>query len=207
MNWGYSELFQNYSRDEIARYQPFMEKVSHNSGTLASFAETHDNLRLASNGKVYAKLRFLVCALLSSGSSFGFANGAEFFASEKILVHGCGALNFGAEDNLIDLICRINHLLAEHVCFAPFAQTHLIQEGGGNVIAATRTCGNQKLLILLNLDCRSSSSVYWHTFHTPADGFDLLSDEEVHFYSGNGCYFLETGIRRNTFPQTFQEML
>ena len=59
------------------------------------------------------------------------------------------------------------------------------------MIAATRTCGNQKLLILLNLDCRSSSSVYWHTFHTPADGFDLLSDEEVHFHSGNGCYFLE----------------
>ena len=70
LNWGYSELFQNYSRDEIARYQPFMEKVSHNSGTLISFAETHDNLRLASNGKVYAKLRFLVCSLLSNGSSF-----------------------------------------------------------------------------------------------------------------------------------------
>ena len=26
LNWGYSELFQNYSRDEITRYQPFMEK-------------------------------------------------------------------------------------------------------------------------------------------------------------------------------------
>ncbi len=191
LNWGYSELFQNYSRDEIARYQPFMEQLSHNAGTLASFAETHDNLRLASNGKVYAKLRFLVCALLSNGSSFGFANGAEFFASEKIDVHGCGALNFGAEDNLIDLISRINHLLAEHPCFAPSAQTTLIQEGGGNVIAATRIYGNQKLLILLNLDCRSGSSVHWKNFHTPSDGFDLLSDEEVHFHCTNGCYSLE----------------
>lgn len=191
LNWGYSELFQNYSRDEITRYQPFMEKVSHNSGTLISFAETHDNLRLASNGKVYAKLRFLVCSLLSNGSSFGFANGAEFFASEKIDVHGCGALNFGAEDNLLDLIGRINHLLAEHDCFAPSAQTTLVQEGGGNVIAATRIYNNQKLLILLNLDCHSSSSVYWKNFHTPADGFDLLSDEEVHFYCNNGCCSLE----------------
>ena len=191
LNWGYSELFQNYSRDEISHYLPFMEQSSHQSGTLASFAETHDNLRLASGGKVYARLRFLVCALLSNGSSFGFANGAEFFASEKIDVHGCGALNFGAEDNLIGLICRINHLLAEHPCFAPPAQTVLVQEGGGNVIAATRTNGNQKLLVLLNLDCRSSSSVHWNTVHSSACGFDLLSGEEVSFHCGSGFYSLD----------------
>jgi hypothetical protein len=51
---------------------------------MISFAETHDNARLASNGKTFAKLRFAITALLSSSGGFGFTNGAEFFATEKI---------------------------------------------------------------------------------------------------------------------------
>ena len=83
LNWGYSELFQNYSRDQIAGYFPYVDECSSRCGTLVNFAETHDNARLAATSETYARLRFLVAALLAEDGSFGFANGAEFFAREK----------------------------------------------------------------------------------------------------------------------------
>ena len=191
LNWGYSELFQNYSRDEISRYQPYMEKVSHSFGALVSFAETHDNLRLAASGKTYAQLRFLVCSLLSAGSAFGFANGAEFFASEKIDVHGCGALNFGAGENLCGLIRKLTRLLAEHPAFFPEARTILVQSGGGNVIAALRMNGKRRVLVLLNLDCGASSRVHWERALTPGKGVDLLGEREIVFGEENGVSFFD----------------
>ncbi len=191
LDWGYSELFQNYTRDEISRYQPYMEHASHEYGTLASFAETHDNMRLAASGKVYARLRFLVCSLLTAGSSFGFVNGSEFLAEEKIDVHGCGALNFGAAGNLNDLISKINHLLAEHPAFFPEAWTRLVQTGGGNVIAAVRSNFKSKLLILLNLDCYNISRVHWNRTHSSACGRDLLTDRYYTFGQDHDDYFID----------------
>ena len=191
LNWGYSELFQNYSRDEISGYQPYMESVSRRFGTLVSFAETHDNLRLAASGKTYAQLRFLVCSLLSSGSAFGFANGAEFLASEKIDVHGCGALNFGAPENLCGLIRKLTRLLAVHPAFHPEARTILVQSGGGNVIAALRTNGRRRVLVLLNLDCGASSRVHWEKALAPEKGFDLLGEREIVFGEENGVSFFD----------------
>ena len=161
LDWGYSELFQNYSRDQISSYYPYVNDAAKRGGTLVNFAETHDNLRLATENKTFAKLRFLVNALLSVNGSFGFANGAEFFATEKIDVHGCGALNFGAVDNLCSLIGRINVLLSTHPAFANGAEVKLIQHGPGNVIAASRSAGSTGLLILLNLDCHNYSDVYF----------------------------------------------
>ncbi|MBQ7208222.1 MAG: glycogen debranching enzyme N-terminal domain-containing protein [Lentisphaeria bacterium] len=181
LDWGYSELFQNYSRDEISRYQPYMENTSHKCGALVSFAETHDNPRLAASGKTYAQLRFLVCSLLSAGGAFGFANGAEFFASEKIDVHGCGALNFGARKNLCGLVRKLTGLLAGHPAFFPEARTVLVQTGGGNVIAALRTNGECRVLVLLNLDCGAWSRVHWKRHRFPAAGIDLLTGREIRF--------------------------
>ena len=113
LNWGYSELFQNYTRDEITRYFPYVDRCSQTCGTLVNFAETHDNARLAASGKTYAKLRFMVAAMLSEDGALGFANGAEFYATEKIDVHGNAALNWGAEPNLVELIRKLNTLLAD----------------------------------------------------------------------------------------------
>ena len=42
-----------------------------------------------------------LCALFSPNGAFGFANGVEWFATEKIDVHGAGSLNWGAEANQI----------------------------------------------------------------------------------------------------------
>ena len=178
LDWGYSELFQNYSRDEISAGYPGMADSCARGGVLVNFAETHDNLRLAAGGKVYARSRFLVNALLSFNGAFGFANGAEFFAAEKIDVHQCGALNFGAVDNLCGLVGRINLLLALHPAFGGDAQVSLIQHGPGNVIAARRGGGEiPELLVLINLDCENPAEVHFSGIEH-ASGHDLLSGKD-----------------------------
>ncbi len=195
LDWGYSELFQNYTRDQINSYFPYVNESAHRGGTLVNFAETHDNIRLAEGGKIYAKLRFMVNALLSVNGSFGFANGAEFFAAEKIDVHGCSSLNFGAVDNISALIGKLNILLSTHPAFAHDANIKLIQHGPGNVIAALRCRKDSELLILLNLDCQNSALVHFPRQHSDF-GKDLLTGK-IHLFSienekSHSCY-LEPG--------------
>ena len=182
LNWGYSELFQNYTRDEIARYFPYVDKCSRTCGTLVNFAETHDNNRLAASGRTYAKLRFLVAAMLAEDGAFGFANGAEFFAAEKIDVHGNSALNWGSEPNLVDLIAKLNTLLADHPAFHAYAEVGLVQEGPGNVLAVRRTAPDGRLILaLLNLDCERPAAVSWRNSLSPGSGTDLLTGTAVKF--------------------------
>ena len=181
LDWGYSELFQNYTRDEISGYFSCMNHSVKQGGTLVNFAETHDNMRLAASGKIYAKVRFLVNALLSANGTFGFANGAEFFATEKIDVHQCGALNAGAVDNLCSLIGKLNILLAIHPAFSSEAEVALIQHGPGNVIAAWRSGKNiPPLLVLINLDCENGSFVHFPARKFSA-GRDILTQEDCQF--------------------------
>ena len=182
LDWAYSELFQCYTRDEIERYYPYACEVGNHCGTLANFAETHDNPRLAAKGELYAANRFAVSALLSTGGTFGFANGAEFFAAERIDVHGNGALNYGASPNLNCVIAKYNRLLADHPAFDFSAEVQLIQRGGGNVIAAKRTGnGGSLLLVLINLNCSAAEVVHWDRNETPSGGFDLLAEAPCEF--------------------------
>lgn len=187
LNWAYSELFQNYDRDSISRYIPGMLATARESGAMISFAETHDNNRLAATSRTFARLRFLVNALLSGGG-FGFANGAEFFAAEKIDVHGCGALNFNERDNLCELAGKLNLLLRDHPAFFPDSHFQLIQQGPGNVIAARRTTlrDSDMVLVLLNLDTENAQTVRFDGRGIPTSGRDVLSERIVNFsVSGN----------------------
>lgn len=191
LNWGYSELFQNYTRDQISGYFPYVDRCSRDYGILVNFAETHDNNRLAASGEVYARLRFLVAALLSEDGAFGFANGSEFFATEKIDVHGAGALNWGHEPNLVGLIRRLNTLLAVHPAFHAGSRVELIQQGPGNVLAARRTPAAPaagQLLVLLNLDCDRQERVYWPDTETGATGTDLLTGKSIVFDRHDGSF-------------------
>ena len=183
LNWGYSELFQNYTRDQINSYFPVMDRCSNTFGTLVNFAETHDNNRLAATSQTYAKLRFAVAALLAENGAFGFANGAEFFAREKIDVHGNGGLNWGAEPNLVDTIRCYNALLSDHPAFLPGTRVELVQTGPGNVLAAYRRAETgETLLALLNLDCDRPAEVHWPAERCPAgSGRDLLTGRTVNF--------------------------
>ena len=162
-NWAYSELFQNYDRQQIENYLPGALDIAAEDGLLVHFAETHDNLRLAATSKEYAKLRTAFCAMASVSGAFGFANGVEWLATEKIVVHECPSLNWGAGENQVAHIRRLNVLLHRHPAFGAGTRLKLIHTGPGNHIALLRhhePTGKQ-LLILANLDDKTPTFCQW----------------------------------------------
>ncbi len=153
-NWAYSELFQNYDRSQISAYLPEALDISEKEGMLIHFAETHDNLRLASKSSRYAMMRTALSALCSSRGGFGFANGVEWLATEKIVVHEANSLNWGAACNQVGHIRNLSRILRDHPAFQDRTKMTLIQIDGGNCIALLRRHRptHKKLLILANLD-------------------------------------------------------
>lgn len=160
LDWAYSEIFQTYDRAAFERDFPSAIARAETYGALVHFAETHDNDRLAKGGRVYARLRVQLAALLSHQGAWGIANGVEWFATEKIDVHGASALNWGAADNMVALIARLNTLLAEHPSFGPGGALRLVTRGGGNTLAVFRA-GMRPVLVLANLDCGHPTTIYW----------------------------------------------
>ncbi|MEW6671006.1 MAG: amylo-alpha-1,6-glucosidase [Thermodesulfobacteriota bacterium] len=162
-NWAYSELFQNYDRGQIEGYLPGAIEISESDGVAVHFAETHDNLRLAARSHRYARLRTALCALFSHQGAFGFANGVEWFAAEKIDVHGAASLSWGAEPNQIDLIGRLTTLLKMHPAFFKGAHLELMQTGDGNALALLRhhKPSGKRLVVLANLDVEGRVRVSW----------------------------------------------
>ena len=107
-------------------------EIAHSDGITVHFAETHDNPRLASRSQVYARMRTALCALFSDQGAYGFANGVEWYAAEKINVHDSPSLNWGAPVNQVDWIRRLNQLLKTHPVFHGPTETRMIQENSGN---------------------------------------------------------------------------
>ena len=181
LDWAYSEIFQTYDRAGFERYLPGAIARSQKFGTLVHFAETHDNDRLAKGGEVYARLRVQLAALLSWQGAWGIANGVEWYCREKIDVHGRNDLNWGSPDNMVDLIARLNSVLAVHPSFAGAARLEMALEGGGNVLAVVRRAEKEqdvtgRLLVLANLDCGAPAQVGWKREAFPfAEAFDLVS--------------------------------
>ncbi len=181
-NWAYSELFQNYTADEIARYHPFAEKMSRTFGHLVHFAETHDNDRLAKVSHTYAGMRTGLCALFSSCGGFGFANGVEWFATQKINVHGSPSLNWGNPVNQVDYVARLILILREHPAFWAGAVSELIQEGQGPGLTLLRKNSQKgcRVIVLVNLDCEASCRTVWPSSHEgDARWFDLISGRKI----------------------------
>ncbi len=176
MNWAYSEIFQNYDQGQVDSYLPESIRVSESKGNLIHFAETHDNLRLAATSRTFARLRTAFCALTSHNGAFGFANGVEWFAAEKINVHNAHTLNWGSEVNQIEWIRRLHAIMETHPSFHAGAKVELITNGYQNSVAIHRmdAGGKHRLLILANLSHEQDGSVSWHgdfSSHT----IDLLS--------------------------------
>ena len=162
-NWAYSELFQNYDRYQIEHYLPEAMEISQTDGMMVHFAETHDNLRLAAQSKSYARMRTALCALTAINGGFGFANGVEWFAAQKIVVHEAHGLNWGSADNQVPHIQKLNRLLRNHPAFHCGAEVRLVQHGQGNCLAVYRhqPCSGEKLLILVNLDTEKETPCTW----------------------------------------------
>lgn len=183
-NWAYSELFQNYSREEISAYLPPAMEISDSCGHLIHFAETHDNNRLAAISPVYAKMRTSLCAMFSICGGFGFANGVEWFADQKINVHDSPGLNWGSSHNQVDHISLLNRVLKRHPAFFEGARLELIQHNKGQCLVLLRYQPKQdkQVLVLVNLDCEKEGTAEWSALASGITGgrmFDLLSGEEV----------------------------
>ena len=173
MNWAYSEIFQNYDQGQVDGYLPESIRVSESKGNLIHFAETHDNMRLAATSPVFARLRTAFCALTSHNGAFGFANGVEWLATEKINVHNAHSLNWGAELNQIESLRRLHAVLETHPSFHAGAQVKLITNGYQNSAAVLRTDadGTHHLLVLANLNHEMEGCVSWH-----GDFSDFVTD-------------------------------
>ncbi len=180
MNWAYSELFQNYSREQIESYTKEALPLSFKKGPLLHYSETHDNNRLASTSHTFARMRTALCALLSDSGAFGITNGVEWYAPEKIDVHKACGLNWGSKDNMVDYITRINNLIYMHPAFLPDTDITFVHTGDDNSIAVLRTSpnGHDTLLVLVNLDHEHSRYVQWQSesFDPSEDCRDYLSD-------------------------------
>lgn len=176
MNWAYSELFQNYTRQEIENYIPYAQEVSFSDGLMVHYAETHDNNRLAALSNVYAQMRTALCALTSSNGAFGFANGVEWFAREKIDVHEASALNWNSPVNQVPLISRLNSILISHSAFYNNSSIRFIDSGNNNCVAFVRSDSKKTyyLLALANLDCAKEQNVTWKTTDVPFSCLKLL---------------------------------
>jgi len=186
LDWAYSEIFQTYDRGQFENYLPAAIGRAEKYGALVHFAETHDNNRLAAGGKTYARLRVALAALLSHQGAWGIANGVEWFATEKIDVHGKNDLNWGAADNMIGLIATLNRLLREHPAFSGASHQEMIQRGGGNFLAVLRTSPCHQILTLANLDCNNPVSAHWDGGRfTDGECVDLLGDGSFDLHQGH----------------------
>lgn len=179
LDWAYSEVFQTYDRRAFEAMLPGMLALSERRGPLVHFAETHDNNRLAATSHAFARLRMALCALLSQQGAFGITAGVEWFAREKIDVHGCGGLNWGAEENACVLLRRLNALLRSHPLFGPDTTLAQSQRGGGNVLAVVRRRpGHAPLLVLANLDWERPQTIAFRGEDFPGrEAYDLLAGE------------------------------
>ncbi len=186
LDWAYSEIFQTYDRGAFEWYLPTAIERSEKFGTLVHFAETHDNDRLAKSGETYARLRVQLAALLSWQGTWGIANGVEWYCKEKIDVHGKNDLNWGAKDNMVDLIAKLNFILETNDLFANASHLEVVTRGEGNTLAVLRTKPDEdgaegtKALVLANLDCRKVARIDWdRAKFAPSEAFDIVSERRV----------------------------
>ncbi len=181
LDWAYSELFQNYDRAQIEAYLPGAIEISASEGLTVHFAETHDNLRLAARSTAWARLRTRLCALFSPQGAFAFANGVEWFATEKINVHESPSLNWGAAENQVDDIGRLSAILKTHPAFWSGTRLELITEGEGNAVVLLRhhPASGKRLVVAANLDPDAPVAAGWSRKRAGTEAprwVDLLSE-------------------------------
>lgn len=192
LDWAYSELFQNYSRYEVENYSAYASHSSRASGTLINFSETHDNNRLAATSDVFARMRCALMCFMSDGGTFGFTNGVEWFAREKIDVHSDSALNWDAPHNMVDFLQHLHGLMRLHPAFYGGAEKIWENRLPDQALAIRRERDGEAVLALINLDWRNRSRVkftqgMWRV--DPNGCWDLLSGEPYRLTpDGNDWY-------------------
>jgi starch synthase (maltosyl-transferring) len=182
MQWAYSELFQNYSGAQVARYLDYSLRQSQRVGLYVHYSETHDNQRLAASGRAWSLMRNRLCSLASVCGGFGFTCGVEWLAAEKINVHSSRGLSWGATENIVPELARLNRLLANHPCFFDGAKVTRLsgQDAPVCVLCRTSAEGLDTVLVLVNNDVQASQTVAisvtdYEALNRP--GLDLLGQK------------------------------
>ncbi len=178
LDWAYSELFQNYQLDQVAGCRDYVTRCGRNCGTLVNFAETHDNTRLAAVSPGYAAMRCVLCALLAENGGFGFANGVELLATERIDVHGAAPLDWQHHPDLVHLLRRLNALLAGHPAFFRGSRTEWIGQGHHCAVLLRRPLRGEPVLVLVNLDDKQPHTARWDS-RSFTGQWDLLTDQQA----------------------------
>ena len=183
MQWAYSELFQNYAGREVAHYLDHANAQSQRVGVLVHYSETHDNDRLAKGGKAWSLLRKQLSALTSTCGDFGFTCGVEWLANEKIDVHECRGLNWGAHDNLVDELGQLNRLICDHPCFFDGARLTRLSADDAQVYALRRDSfeGLDHVVVLANLDVRHAGQA-----RLPRQAYEELGRPGIDLLTGQG---------------------
>lgn len=210
MQWAYSELFQNHSRQEVTGYLEYALKQSRRVGLYANYSETHDNDRLAKLGRGWSLLRNRLCALTSVSGTFGFTCGVEWLAPEKLNVHSSRGLAWGNEENIVPELARLNRLLTDHPCFFDNATLTILSASDDHVFALSRVSseGVDRVLVLVNTDLKTprvlslESKVYEHLGSPKLDllgqsapVFKETPDGKMEFLlQGGECFCLATAL-------------
>lgn len=161
LQWAYSELFQNYDGLQVAGYLDHALRQSERVGLLVHYSETHDNERLAAQGRAWSLFRNRLSALTSVSGAFGFTCGVEWLAPERVNVHSSRGLAWGSQDNIVAELGQLNRLLAEHPCFFDGAQLTRLSEPESPIYALRRVSaeGRDAVLVLANTDLKSSRTI------------------------------------------------
>lgn len=184
MQWAYSELFQNYSGQDVAHYLDYSLRQSGRVGLYVHYSETHDNPRLAEKGRAWSLLRNQLCALTSVSGGYGFTAGVEWLATDRLRVHESRGLAWGNPFNLVPELAALNRLLAEHPCFLDGAKLQRLSADNAPVYALSRLSaeGLDFLLVLANTDEKrvqtfELSETEYRDMGQP--GFDWLTRQTV----------------------------
>jgi starch synthase (maltosyl-transferring) len=195
MQWAYSELFQNFSGTEVARYLDYSLRQSERVGLYVHYSETHDNNRLSWSGRAWSVLRNRLCALASISGGYGFTCGVEWLAPEKINVHSSRGLAWGDAQNIIPELARLNKLLATHPCFFDGAIVTRLSGKDSPICVLRRTSaeGLDGVLVLVNNDVQAG-----HTVSVALMDFEGLNRPDVDLL-GQDAPHMETARREVIF--------
>lgn len=163
MQWAYSELFQEFTSRQIAGYLDHAIQASQRVGLLVHYSETHDNNRLAVQGRAWSLLRNQLCALTSPNGGYAITTGVEWLATEKVNVHQNSGLRWEAPDHITREIATLNRLLAEHPCFFDGASLERLSPPDSAVYVLLRQSQDRRhaVLIVVNPQDEAPQRARW----------------------------------------------
>jgi len=193
LDWAYSEIFQVYDRPGLEHQLWHDHNSAKTRGPLVHFAETHDNNRLAATSPLYARMRVALTALTSDNGTFGITNGVEWHATAKVDVHGAPPLNWGAEENQIEWLQRINFLLASHPAFFHGAKLETLPSDTAVLQVLRTSPQGQRVLVLVNLDTENEATARWRAAKWNPDCLDIIQQETISLEKQGEIYHCTLG--------------